>query len=62
MSKLFSATVSDDLEEVRNLIENGHNINETNNTGLTSLIVASDLGNLSMVNLLLENGAECKHK
>ena len=65
-SALFLATYLDEkvsLEAVKILLDHGANVNaQTNTTQQTALMNASDVGNLEVVKLLLEKGADPKIK
>lgn len=49
-------------EEVLNLLENGTNINQINEQGITPLITAIYFNNFSMVKLLIDKGADVNIK
>ena len=48
------------IEEVENLLSNGHDINEKNDEGLTPLSEAIILNNYDIAKYLIENGADIK--
>ena len=54
---LIDATLNGDIELVRELLENGADINIRDNGGDTPLILASIKGHTDIVRLLLENEA-----
>jgi ankyrin repeat protein len=56
-NRLYEAVIQDNLQEVRNLIDNGANVNMRNGRGKTPLYVASMSGYLQVVELLLQSGA-----
>ncbi len=56
-SKLMLATRNLDYNEVRQLIENGTNINEKDSNGFTPLIMAAYYGSAPIVKYLCDSGA-----
>jgi outer membrane protein assembly factor BamB len=51
-----------DLEKVKTDLASGVDVNAKNKYGATALLFASDKGNVEMLNLLLQNGAEVNVK
>jgi hypothetical protein len=56
-SPLAIAVSNDDLEDARDLISRGENVNGKEEDGTTPLFIAVENGNLDMVKLLLDSGA-----
>lgn len=56
--RLLEAAQQQDIATVRKLLESGVNVNFKSRYGATALLFAVDKGNLEIVGLLLENGAE----
>ncbi|MEO6335042.1 MAG: ankyrin repeat domain-containing protein [Pyrinomonadaceae bacterium] len=52
------AVSRDDLEEARNLISRGENVNQKEEDGKTPIFIAVENGNIEMVQLLLDAGAK----
>jgi uncharacterized protein len=61
-SALMEAVFSGNLEEVRNLLDKGADVNCRMDGGVTPLMVAAVNGNLDVVNLLLDRGADINAK
>ncbi|HEY9704877.1 MAG TPA: ankyrin repeat domain-containing protein, partial [Allocoleopsis sp.] len=57
-TNLINAVNSNNLELVKKLISQGENVNQTDNSGNSLLIVSSANGHAEMVKLLLELGAD----
>ena len=55
---LAIAVANDDLNETRNLISGGENVNRKEEDGTTPIFIAVENGNLPMVQLLLDAGAK----
>ena len=55
---LMSAAVGGRLDEVRNLLKAGADVNEKGALGITALILAAGAGHLEVVKALLEAGAD----
>jgi ankyrin repeat protein len=53
-----AAVNNNDLELVKNLIENGADVNQTDSSGNSLLIISSANGQSEMVKLLLDSGAD----
>ena len=60
LSPLNIEILMNNIEEVENLLSNGHDINEENVEGLTPLSEAIILNNYDITKYLLENGANIK--
>lgn len=56
--EFWKAAKNNDVELLKNLIDEGIDVNTTTEYGATALMYAADKGNLEAVNLLLENGAD----
>lgn len=56
--ELIEATKLEDIELARELIQSGSDVNQQDEQGWTSLNFAAGRGNLKMVELLVENGAD----
>ena len=48
----------DDMKEIRDNLTKGANINGRNSDGIPAVIMATDMGNLTLLKFLLENGAK----
>ncbi len=59
---LCDAAYDGNLSEVKILIDNGANVNATNENGWTSLIIASEYGQSEVAKLLLGNGANMNYE
>ncbi len=59
---LCDAAYDGNLSEVKILIDNGANVNATNENGWTSLIIASEYGQSEVAKLLLGNGANVNYE
>jgi ankyrin repeat protein len=59
---LMEAIFNGNLEEVKNLLNKGSDVNAKMDGGVTPLMVASVHGNLEIVNLLLDKGADINAK
>ena len=57
-AELVRAVAEGDSAEVRQLVEQGADLNGADPNGITPLQVATSCGNVGMVNLLLEMGAD----
>ncbi|MFP6839888.1 MAG: ankyrin repeat domain-containing protein [Pseudohongiellaceae bacterium] len=57
-SELIEATRSADLETVARLVTDGSDLNEVTGDGMTAVHWAADLGHISILELLLDAGAE----
>jgi hypothetical protein len=58
---LHHCAASGDLEGVKQLVEGGANIEETDDDGMTALLLASTNGHFEVVVYLVENGANVAH-
>ena len=56
--KLISAAINGDIKKVRELIENGADVDAKNNDGKTALHKAALRGNVDVVKVLIENRAD----
>ena len=56
--QLVAAAADGDLAAVADLLERGADVNADNGFGVTSLYTAADWGNLDLVTLLIEHGAD----
>ena len=56
--QLVAAAADGDLAAVAHLLERGADVNADNGFGITALYTAADWGNLDLVTLLLEHGAD----
>ena len=54
---LLNATSDDDLDEVKYLLQQGADVNETDGSGNTPLLRAASRGHLEIMRVLIENGA-----
>lgn len=54
---LFFATINGHTEVVKKLIEYGANVNFENGSGNCALNIASEIGNMNIIQLLLDHGA-----
>lgn len=59
---LFSSVNKSDLREVREVIENGANVNAKNEFGTPALMIACIKGNFDVVGYLVEKGADVNAK
>lgn len=55
---LISAVQKGDFDKVRELIDNGVDLNEADRTGYTALMAASEKGDVEIASYLLERGAD----
>lgn len=55
---LEQAAIEGHMDHIKNLIAHGNDINTRNLRGQTPLLLAAEMGNSEVVQLLLENGAE----
>ena len=55
---LIEAAKKGDLEQVRDLLDEGADVNAKNGDGLTALMAAAETGNLDVVKFLIEKGAD----
>lgn len=55
---LFSAAQTGDIETVKSLLDDGMDVNATTKYGATALSFAAEKGNLELVTLLVDRGAE----
>jgi hypothetical protein len=62
VSDLLKAAGRDDISQVRNLLDEGLDVNAKNKNGWSALMVAASRGNMEMLNLLLEKGAAVDEK
>jgi ankyrin repeat protein len=60
-SELHDCAKSGNLERIRQLVEGGANIEETNNDGMTALLLASLKGHFEIIVYLVERGANFAH-
>ena|SRR6218665_535213 len=58
MELLFNAIEKNNLAKVKELIENGVNVNDTDTYGYTALHIASSKGLIDLAFLLVENGID----
>lgn len=58
VESFVTAAQKNDLASVQSFIEQGENVNEQNSLGNTALHFAVNNGNIDMIKLLLENGAD----
>jgi ankyrin repeat protein/formylglycine-generating enzyme required for sulfatase activity len=56
--ELFNAANNGDLAQVKQLIEEGADVNSVNKTGITALMRASQQGHLDVAKFLVNNGAD----
>lgn len=54
----FNAVIEGNTNTVRNLVEQGGDINQTIGQGWTALHIASEQGHLELVQYLVEQGAD----
>ena len=59
--ELLNAVASNDIQEVKSLVENGVDINSVDEFGFSVLVNALAEQNLPVVDLLIENGGEVFH-
>lgn len=57
-NELFKSAENGNLEQVKQCLENGADVNAKSATGLTALLVASKEGHFEVAKLLIENGAQ----
>ena len=57
MGKLIEAVRNGNLSRVQLLLDNGVNVNETNENGVTALHLAAKVGDIKMIQFLIERGA-----
>jgi ankyrin repeat protein len=61
MYKRHERAESGDLERVKQLVQGGANIEETNEDDMTTLLLASQEGHFDIVVYLVEHGANVAH-
>ena len=52
---------NDETEKAKNVIENGADVNQTDETGATPAMWAAYNGNIEILNILVKNGADANH-
>ena len=57
MDRLLEATLGNDAEKVQQCLDEGTDVNLQNGYGWTALMAASNLGNLQIVDILINAGA-----
>ncbi|MFP3015701.1 MAG: ankyrin repeat domain-containing protein, partial [Wolbachia sp.] len=60
--QLLIAIGNSDLSKVRDLVDQGANINTNDKNGNTLLYSSAEIGDLNLVKLLLDNGANIEAK